>query len=71
VIRNRHCVLRIAHNDVRLAVDLLSGEKYERMLSARRLYTPGKAKVSAPSMRKLESDHARKEEAERAAGDPR
>jgi hypothetical protein len=24
----RHCVLRIAHNDVRLAVDLLSGEMY-------------------------------------------
>ena len=28
VIRNRHCVLRIAHNDARFAVDLLSGEMY-------------------------------------------
>lgn len=27
VIRNVHCVLRIAHNDVRLTVDQLSGEK--------------------------------------------
>jgi hypothetical protein len=24
----RHCVLRIAHNDVRFAVDLMSGEMY-------------------------------------------
>ena len=32
VIRNEHCVLRIAHNDVRLAVDLLSGEMYSAEL---------------------------------------